>query len=161
MELFYGGNPHTRMTQTLRLHYGPPVPQFLPSLVTSRCFAVVWTSPARAFLLTFGAFFESCGLSAHVKGAATPHRTMKSRPGRNLAVPDHHGSTFFLVALDMRESDVRAQFARPPFSRASELNVWYISYGELSKHREAITRFGNGEKSNPSSIEVAHCDIMT
>lgn len=64
-----------------------------------------------------------------------------------LGVPDHHGSTFFLVAPDTRESDVRAQFARPAFSRVSELNVRYISYGELSKHREAIARFGNGEKA--------------
>ena len=63
-----------------------------------------------------------------------------------LGVPDHDGSTFFLVAPDARESDVRAQFARPAFSRVSELDVRYIGYGELSKHREAIARFGDGQK---------------
>lgn len=64
-----------------------------------------------------------------------------------LGVPDHDGSTFFLVAPDSRENDVRTQFARPAFSRVSELNVRYISYGELAKHRESIARFGNGEKA--------------
>jgi type II restriction enzyme len=63
-----------------------------------------------------------------------------------LGVPDHDGSTFFLVAPDARESDVRAQFARPAFSRVSELDVRYLGYGELSKHREAIARFGDGSK---------------
>lgn len=63
-----------------------------------------------------------------------------------LGVPDHDGSTFFLVAPDARENDVRAQFARPAFSRVSELDVRYIGYGELSKHREAIARFGDGCK---------------
>ncbi len=63
-----------------------------------------------------------------------------------LGVPDHDGSTFFLVAPDARESDVRAQFARPAFSRVSELDVRYIGYSELSKHREAIARFGDGQK---------------
>lgn len=64
-----------------------------------------------------------------------------------LGVPDHDGSTFFLVAPDARESDVRAQFARPAFSRVRELNVRYIGYGDLAKNREAIARFGNGEKA--------------
>lgn len=63
-----------------------------------------------------------------------------------LGVPDHQGSTFFLVAPDAREADVRAQFARPAFSRVSELDVRYICYGELARHREAIARFGNGGK---------------
>lgn len=64
-----------------------------------------------------------------------------------LGVPEHEGSTFFLVAPDAREADVRAQFARPAFSRVKELNVRYIGYGELSKNRDAIARFGNGEKA--------------
>lgn len=63
-----------------------------------------------------------------------------------LGVPEHEGSTFFLVAPDARESDVRAQFSRPAFSRVRELDVRYIGYGELSQHREAIARFGNGGK---------------
>lgn len=64
-----------------------------------------------------------------------------------LGVPEHEGATFFLVAPDAREADVRAQFARPAFSRVKELNVRYIGYGELARHREAIARFGDGEKA--------------
>lgn len=64
-----------------------------------------------------------------------------------LGVPEHEGATFFLVAPDAREADVRSQFARPAFSRVKELNVRYIGYGELARHREAIGRFGDGEKA--------------
>lgn len=64
-----------------------------------------------------------------------------------LGVPDHAGSSFFLVAPDAREADVRAQFARPAFSRVNELDVRFIGYGELAQHREAIARFGDGEKA--------------
>jgi type II restriction enzyme len=63
-----------------------------------------------------------------------------------LGVPEHDGSTFFLIAPDAREQDVRNQFARPAFSRVSGLDVRYISYGELAKHRDAIARFGHGAK---------------
>lgn len=64
-----------------------------------------------------------------------------------LGVPEHEGATFFLVAPDSREADVRSQFARPAFSRVKELNVRYIGYGELARQREAIARFGDGEKA--------------
>jgi type II restriction enzyme len=53
---------------------------------------------------------------------------------------------FFLVAPDDREDDVRAQFARPAFSRVSELNLRYLPYSGLRDRREAITRFGHGIK---------------
>ena len=53
---------------------------------------------------------------------------------------------FFLVAPDDREADVRAQFARPAFSRVGELDLRYLPYSELRSHREAIARFGSGLK---------------
>lgn len=53
---------------------------------------------------------------------------------------------FFLVAPDDREGEVRAQFARPAFSRVAELNLRYLPYSELRDHRDAIARFGNGIK---------------
>nr|WP_201752174.1 type II restriction endonuclease [Microvirga arsenatis] len=53
---------------------------------------------------------------------------------------------FFLVAPDDREADVRAQFARPAFSRVGELDLRYLPYSELRAHREAIARFGSGLK---------------
>lgn len=53
---------------------------------------------------------------------------------------------FFLVAPDNREEDVRAQFARPAFSRVAELDLRYLPYTELRGHRETIARFGSGLK---------------
>lgn len=57
-----------------------------------------------------------------------------------------HGTKYFLVAPDRRESDVRAQFARPAFSRVGELDLRYLPYSELDAHRGSITRFGHGLK---------------
>ncbi|TAK83304.1 MAG: type II restriction endonuclease [Betaproteobacteria bacterium] len=56
------------------------------------------------------------------------------------------GRSLFLVAPDARESDVREQLKRPAFSRVIDLDVRFISYGELGKHRDAISRFGQGMK---------------
>ncbi|WP_068878739.1 MULTISPECIES: type II restriction endonuclease [unclassified Phenylobacterium] len=52
--------------------------------------------------------------------------------------------SLFLVAPDKREADVRAQLARPAFSRVGDLSVRYLPYGELERHRDAIARFGAG-----------------
>jgi type II restriction enzyme len=53
---------------------------------------------------------------------------------------------FFLVAPDEREVDVRAQFARPAFSRVGKLDLRYLPYSDLRANREAIARFGTGLK---------------
>ena len=53
----------------------------------------------------------------------------------------------FLVAPDGREADVRAQMARPAFAAVVDLDVRYLAYGELEKHRESIIRFGEGLKA--------------
>ncbi len=50
----------------------------------------------------------------------------------------------FLVAPDDREDEVRAQLARPAFSRVADLRVRFLAYGELERHRDAIARFGQG-----------------
>lgn len=42
---------------------------------------------------------------------------------------------------------MRAQLSRPAFSRVANLRVWYVPYGELASHREAISRFGNRMKA--------------
>ncbi len=52
--------------------------------------------------------------------------------------------SLFLVAPDKREADVRAQIARPAFSRIADLSVRYLPYSALEQHREAIARFGSG-----------------
>ncbi len=53
----------------------------------------------------------------------------------------------FLVAPDNRESDVRAQLARPAFSRVGELQVRFLPYSELEQHRHEMGRFGQGMKA--------------
>jgi len=53
-----------------------------------------------------------------------------------------HG--LFLVAPDSREDDVRAQLARPAFSRVADLRVRFLPYGELERNREAMAKFGQG-----------------
>jgi type II restriction enzyme len=53
----------------------------------------------------------------------------------------------FLVAPDNREEEVRAQLIRPAFQRVSDLQMRYLPYGELEKHRESIARFGEGLKA--------------
>lgn len=62
----------------------------------------------------------------------------------NLEQPVHG---LFLVAPDSREDDVRAQLARPAFSRVADLRVRFLAYGELEKHRHAMARFGAGMKA--------------
>ncbi len=52
-----------------------------------------------------------------------------------------------MVAPDEREDEVRRQLARPAFRAVSDLEVRYLPYGELSRNREAMARFGSGLKS--------------
>ncbi|MBS0480957.1 MAG: type II restriction endonuclease [Proteobacteria bacterium] len=59
----------------------------------------------------------------------------------------HAAAGLFLVAPDDREKDVRAQIARPAFSRISDLDISYLPYGELETHRDQIARFGSGLKA--------------
>lgn len=63
-----------------------------------------------------------------------------------LGAPEHLAGSYFLVAPDNREQEVRAQFSRPAFSRVQELNLRFLPYSELRQHREAIARFGSGLK---------------
>jgi type II restriction enzyme len=62
------------------------------------------------------------------------------------AAPMATSTALFLVAPDTRESEVRSQLQRPAFRSVTDLNVRYLPYGELSKHRESIARFGTGLK---------------
>jgi type II restriction enzyme len=59
---------------------------------------------------------------------------------------DGMATSYFLVAPDRRENDVRAQFARPAFSRVAELNLRYLPYSELEANRVTMARFGQGLK---------------
>ena len=64
-----------------------------------------------------------------------------------LGAPDQTTRGLFLVAPDEREDDVRAQLARPAFSRVADLEVSFLPYGELERHRETMARFGHGMKA--------------
>ena len=52
--------------------------------------------------------------------------------------------SLFLVAPDKREADVRAQIARPAFSRIADLKLRYLPYSALERDREAAGRLGTG-----------------
>jgi type II restriction enzyme len=64
-----------------------------------------------------------------------------------LGAPEQAVTELFLVAPDAREPDVRAQLARPAFSRVADLRVQFLPYGELARHRDTMARFGTGLKS--------------
>ena len=64
-----------------------------------------------------------------------------------LGLPDHLAGAYFLVAPDDRADAVQAQFARPAFSRVSELDLSFLPYGELREHRAHMARFGTGLKA--------------
>ncbi|MBL7715701.1 MAG: hypothetical protein JNL01_09555 [Bdellovibrionales bacterium] len=53
----------------------------------------------------------------------------------------------YLVAPDEREEDVRNQLSRPAFRAIGKLSARYLPYNELDKHRESMTRFGEGLKA--------------
>lgn len=61
------------------------------------------------------------------------------------ADPATHG--LYLVAPDGREADVRAQLQRPAFRHIANLEVRFLPYSELEKHRESVARFGEGMKA--------------
>ncbi len=65
----------------------------------------------------------------------------------------HTSAGLFLVAPDSREGDVRAQLRRPAFSRIADLDVRYLPYSELERHRASIARFGTDLRA---LTEISH-----
>ena len=64
-----------------------------------------------------------------------------------IGAPEHAVKGLFLVAPDDREDEVREQLRRPAFRHIAHLQMRFLSYGELSKNRAAIARFGEGLKA--------------
>lgn len=64
-----------------------------------------------------------------------------------LGIPDPFVRGLFLVAPDDREEDVRAQIRRPAFRHVADLQVRFLPYSELERHRESMARFGEGLKA--------------
>lgn len=63
-----------------------------------------------------------------------------------LGTASQRAQGLFLVAPDNREAEVRAQLARPAFSRVADLRVRFLPYSELAAHRHSMARFGQGMK---------------
>ena len=61
-----------------------------------------------------------------------------------LGAPERAVQGLYLVAPDEREADVRGQVRRPAFQAVIHLNMRYLPYSELERHREAMGRFGQG-----------------
>jgi type II restriction enzyme len=64
-----------------------------------------------------------------------------------LGAPEQAVKGLFLVAPDEREAEVRDQLHRPAFRHIGHLQMRFLPYGELARHREAIARFGEGLKA--------------
>ena len=64
-----------------------------------------------------------------------------------LGSADRAAHGLFLVAPDAREADVRAQLQRPAFQKIATLDVRFLPYSELERHRESMARFGAGLKA--------------
>jgi type II restriction enzyme len=106
-----------------------------PAADTIRLIDVLWLDPATGHV---GAAFEVEHTTSIYSGIV---RML------DLALDlGQAGQSLFLVAPDSREADVRDRLQRPAFSRVGDLDVRFIAYGELAKHRESISRFGQGMK---------------
>ena len=64
-----------------------------------------------------------------------------------MSAPEQAVKGLFLVAPDDRENEVREQLLRPAFRHITHLQMRFLPYGELSRNREAIARFGEGLKA--------------
>jgi type II restriction enzyme len=64
-----------------------------------------------------------------------------------LGPADQAARGLFLVAPDEREEDIRAQLRRPAFQGIATLHVRFLPDSELTRHREAMARFGQGLKA--------------
>lgn len=64
-----------------------------------------------------------------------------------IGAPEQAVKGLFLVAPDDREAEVREQLLRPAFRHIAHLQMRFLPYGELSRHRDAIARFGEGLKA--------------
>ncbi|WP_262031614.1 type II restriction endonuclease [Microvirga sp. Mcv34] len=100
-----------------------------------RLIDVLWVDPADAVVAAF-----------EVEHTTSIYSGIVRMLDLALGIEGAAARNFFLVAPDDREADVRAQFARPAFSRVGELDLRYLPYSELRAHREAIARFGTGLK---------------
>jgi type II restriction enzyme len=114
----------------------PPEVEALPGIDAIRLIDVLWLEPGAGKV---AAAFEVEHTTSIYSGIV---RLLDLALGSPEAVKG-----LFLVAPDDREHDVRGQLARPAFRRVADLSMRYLPYGELSRNREAMARFGEGLKA--------------
>lgn len=107
-----------------------------PGADSVRVIDVLWLEPAGHVVAAFEVEHSTSIYSAIVRMLDL------ALSGSDLHAP----AGLFLVAPDAREADVQAQLRRPAFRRIADLDVRYLPYGELERHREAIALFGSGIK---------------
>lgn len=140
--VWIAANDRSRANDGVPLAHGcltrlPEVLESAPGSESIRLIDVLWLEPEGARV---AAAFE-------VEHSTSIYSGIVRMLDLALSVGNLSGSTaLFLVAPDSREPEVRAQLGRPAFSRVSDLDVRYLPYGELEKHRAAIARFGSGLK---------------
>ena len=114
-----------------------------PAIDTIRLIDVLWLDMDRG---TVAAAFE-------VEHTTSIYSGIVRMLDLALGMASSPSGTYFLVAPDERENDVRAQFARPAFSRATDLDLRFLPYSALREHHESMARFGSGLKP---MLAVAH-----
>lgn len=141
-DVWIAGNDHSRVYGNGRLADGclqvlPPVFGQAQAADSIRLIDVLWFEPGKDRV---AAAFEVEHTTSIYSGIM---RMLDLALGVDRSAPQ----TLFLVAPDERESDVRAQLRRPAFSRIGDLDLRYLPYSELEKHREVMARFGHGMKA--------------
>ncbi len=108
-----------------------------PGADAVRLIDVIWTGPADGRV---AAAFE-------VEHTTSIYSGIVRLLDLALGSPDDTPRGLYVVAPDDRERVVRAQLARPAFSRVRELQVRFLPYSELESHRHTMARFGQGMKA--------------
>jgi type II restriction enzyme len=141
-EVWIAANDRARAYAAGRLADGcldrlPPALEGSPAADTIRLIDVLWLGPNEQRL---EAAFE-------VEHTTSIYSGIVRMLDLALGVPAQMAGSYFLVAPDAREDDVRGQFNRPAFSRVAELRLRFLPYSELRDNRQAIARFGSGLKA--------------
>ena len=141
-DVWVAANDRARTWQGARLGDGcldalPPALASAPGAEAVRLIDVLWLEKAQGRV---AAAFE-------VEHTTSIYSGIVRLLDLALGAPDQAVAELFLVAPDDREADIRAQLARPAFSRVADLRVRYLPYGELDRHRESMARFGSGLKA--------------
>lgn len=142
-DVWIAANDHKRLHQGIALSTGclktlPESIQSAKGAEATRLIDVLWLAPKSEQIV---AAFEVEHSTSIYSGIC--RMLDLALNGNDMSV----STELFLVAPDSRENDIRGQLKRPAFSRITDLNMAWLPYSELEKHRDAIMRFGSGMKA--------------